>query len=290
MAGAVAAWEHEVAPAMQPALARLRRRVQLGQPPERAVLGLRSALADDALALSSLLAVHRRHGGDVALMLDRLAAAIDERAAAESGARAAAAGASLSARMVAGLPLLFIPFLPLSRAPLLDGAGLFLMATGVALALAGLRWVAKLVPRPPSVDDPVATVADSTASVLDGGLGLAAALSAVADHAPADVLGELQRAKRLTLLGIAWPEALARLDRPEWRQTAAMLRHAQALGLPCSRALRALAQSRRTQLRHEFDAAMRRAPVVMVVPLVCCVLPSFVLLGIAPFLRGLAIG
>jgi hypothetical protein len=49
------------------------------------------------------------------------------------------------------------------------------------------------------------------------------------------------------------------------------------------------AARRRAARSRDFDAAMRRAPVLMVVPLVICVLPSFLLLGVAPFLRGLSL-
>jgi pilus assembly protein TadC len=49
------------------------------------------------------------------------------------------------------------------------------------------------------------------------------------------------------------------------------------------------ARRRRRRLQLEFDAATKKAPVMMVVPLVLCVLPSFCLLALAPFLRGLSL-
>jgi pilus assembly protein TadC len=66
------------------------------------------------------------------------------------------------------------------------------------------------------------------------------------------------------------------------------LERALCFGLPVEDALLSLAFRRRERIRHEFDAATKKAPVAMVVPLVLCVLPSFGLLALAPFLRGLA--
>jgi hypothetical protein len=42
----------------------------------------------------------------------------------------------------------------------------------------------------------------------------------------------------------------------------------------------------RQQRRQELDAAARQLPVRMAIPLVVCVLPSFVLLGVVPLFVG----
>jgi tight adherence protein B len=284
------AWEREVPAVLAQSVAAARRRAELGERLDKALEGMRCELGDDARALAGVVRVHLRLGGNAAAMLDGIAASIDERGGAESAARAAGAGAALSARLVSALPLLFVPFLPLSKAPLFDAPGILLLVTGGGLALAGIRWVGRLVPQPPSFDDPVAWVADLVASVLDGGVDLASALDFITEAAPDEARSALRRAKRMVALGASWPGALERLERPEWRALAGALRHAGSLGLPAADVLRAIAAIRRSERRHGFEAAMRKAPVVMVVPLVCCVLPSFVLLGIAPFLRGLALG
>ena len=48
----------------------------------------------------------------------------------------------------------------------------------------------------------------------------------------------------------------------------------------------ATVQVGRQQRRQELDAAARQLPIRMAIPLVACVLPSFVLLGVVPLFVG----
>ena len=60
-----------------------------------------------------------------------------------------------------------------------------------------------------------------------------------------------------------------------------------ATGIPTAASLRrAAAELRRTRAQ-AFQREVERAPVKMIVPLVCCILPSFVLVAIVPLMRGL---
>jgi pilus assembly protein TadC len=97
----------------------------------------------------------------------------------------------------------------------------------------------------------------------------------------------LARARRLAALGASWPEALRRAD-DGFGDLAAVIERATSSGSPVAAPLRSLAASRRLQAERSFEARLRRAPVVMVMPLTLCVLPSFAVLGLAPFLRGVA--
>jgi Flp pilus assembly protein TadB len=57
-------------------------------------------------------------------------------------------------------------------------------------------------------------------------------------------------------------------------------------GIAVGPLLERLSAVTRQQRRQELDAAARQLPVRMAIPLVVCVLPSFVLLGVVPFFVG----
>ena len=57
-------------------------------------------------------------------------------------------------------------------------------------------------------------------------------------------------------------------------------------GIAVGPLLERLSAVTRQQRRQELDAAARQLPVRMAIPLVICVLPSFVLLGVVPFFVG----
>ena len=256
----------------------LARRIRLGCP---------IVLALDGLSLAQVLRVpfslHLSEGLRLAAWLERTADELESTATAAACARSAAAGAVLSARMIAGLPLLFILMAPLGNAPLTDPLGIGLVVVGVLLTLAGLRWIGRLVPRPPA-DDPVAGFSSAAAFLLEAGASLPGALEAACRAFP-----PLDRAPRLVRLGLSWPEALVAADE-RLRAVTTVLGSASALGTPPAPGLVSLSEARRAEAFVAFDRALRRAPVLMVVPLACCVLPAYGLLGLAPFLRSISLG
>lgn len=284
---ALQAWPAEVPEPERTAAERVSRRLRLGDSVAGAVLAARVALGADGDVLATFLALHARLGGDAPRSLEALALAIDRRRELLAQARGASAGARLSGRVVAGLPLLALPALPLSRAPLLDAVGVALTLAGLGLALGGLVWIERLVPRPPA-DDPLALIAMLLASALRAGLPLPVALWAVTERPPQHLKEEIRRVRRLVHLGAPWPVALESCHDEALHELGRVLHRAASAGTPAVAALEALAERRRGQLQAEFDETLRRAPVLMVVPLTLLVLPSFVLLGVAPFLRGLA--
>jgi hypothetical protein len=125
-----------------------------------------------------------------------------------------------------------------------------------------------------------------TAAVLRGGVGLGCALAAVAGHRDD---AALSRAARRAQLGCPWPEALRRSCDAGYTALAQVIERTDRHGLPAADALEAFAVLRRAERAQEFEKSIRRAPVLMVVPLVLCVLPAFVLLALGPFLRGLSL-
>jgi tight adherence protein B len=266
---------------------RVAARVTLGDPLERALRELDEDFGDDAAALRARMTLGAGLGVDLVRLLESHAASIDRRREAGLRADAAVAGARLSGRMVAALPLFCLPLLPAARAPLFDPTGLCLLALGLVLVLVGIRWMDHLVPRPATADDPAALLAEFVGAALDAGAPLAALLEALAPEDYGSLHEPLLRSRRLVRLGLTWPESLRRSRDPVLSEVGALLHRAHVLGQPAAPSLGAFAHRRRTESARVLEMALRRAPVLMVVPLATCVLPAFVLLGLGPFVRGL---
>lgn len=278
---ALLAWPDELDGEHRDEAQRIVQRLEVGH-------SIKSAVEGSSLAwvLVPAFSVHLATGVDLVTWLERVIADREETAAAVKSARGAAAGAALSARMVAGLPLLFVPLTPMTRASLTDPAGLVMGAVGVGLAVAGLRWIGRLLPRPSS-SDPVAEASVALAAMLRAGLSLAAALDVLSAETLSS--GPLARARRLVRLGATWSQALASAG-GEGAALATSIRRSQRFGLPLADGLDALAAARRAQQRRDFEEKMKRAPVLMVVPLTCCILPAYALLALGPFLRSMSFG
>ena len=285
---ALVEWSRHAPDCMESALTPLGRAIAMGLPTPAAIARV-EAFKEDGRALASSLKLAAELGGNSAAMVESLASSIEARSSSVSAARSASSGARLSGRLIAGLPLAFLPLFPMSRDQLLSGPNRFSLVAGIALLVLGMTWIARLVPRPHSSDDPVAAVADLLAAVLTGGVGLAQSLDAIAQTPPAEIDNDMKRARRLNRLGLSWPDALAAVDDPALDSLAATLRRAQQLGLPVSDSLIAFGSLRRSERDREFETRNKRATVFMLIPLALCVLPAFILLAIAPFLRGLSV-
>ncbi|CAN5752000.1 hypothetical protein BH20ACT23_BH20ACT23_19630 [soil metagenome] len=282
-------WHEDAPDSMRPLLERMSRRLILGESTSAAIETLSRAFGPDGRSLQVLFGMSGLLGGDLARVVDGLAHTIENRRAAWQNTLAAVAGMSLSARIVAGLPLLCLPLIPGSGVSLVDPASLLMVILGVVLAFGGMRWMKHLTPEPPRFEDGACAVARATAAALSGGASLSATLEAIARHAPDDVRGDLERAHKLNLLGLPWSEALRRTGNPGLAGMSVTLDRAARKGLPAADGLDAYAAHRDAQAARELDRAVRRAPILMTVPLVACVLPSFLLLGVVPFVRGLAL-
>jgi tight adherence protein B len=252
------------------ALVHVARRVRLGDDAGSAVVAL------DA-GLGSLLTAFTKTGGDTAGALDAYAAVLDRSERARAKADAAGSGARLSGRLVAALPLVFVPLAPQGD---LDPAAIAMVVLGALLSLTGMWWIDRISPPPERLRDPVAEAADLVAGLAAGGVALGDALAIATDGGH----DRPRTAARLVHLGAPWPDALER--DPELSPLAAPVGRALEFGVPASRALAALAAQRRAAADHAFDAAVGRAAILMTIPLAVCVLPAYLLLGIAPYLRA----
>jgi tight adherence protein B len=281
-------WDPGSDDTLREAAAAVKRRMKLGGPVTSCLEPLEGAFGPDLTAFQVVLDLDLRLGGDVAAMLDSVASSI-ERCAGELGsARSHAAGARLSGRMIAGLPLAFLPLTPMSRAPIADPAGALMLLFGLSLAAAGLVWMGKLLPRPSPAMPPDLLVTSLLATALRAGTEIGAALRVIAAATPGVAGSELTRAGRRARLGETWGSALRRSEHPGLAALGDVLDHAMRFGEPAADALMRLEKARRAAVARDFEAQIRRAAVRMVIPLTLCVLPSFVLLALGPFLRGLA--
>ena len=288
MRAALLQWPAEASDEAQPILAQVARRLSLGDGIEPALTILEPHWDPRAFsALRTILVVHLRVGGNVALMIDAVVDSLAGRTESWEAARSAAAGMRLSGRMVALLPIVFLPATGLAQAPLTDAIGVSLLVMGALLCGLGMWWMNGLAPAAPERDG-TAWLADIVSGALQGGTGLHRVLEVVAERAPVDIASDLDRARRIVALGSTWAEGLRRSGNTNLASLAAILDRSRELGAPAAESLRAFAQWRDEVAVNSFEAQMRRAPVRMVLPLTLCILPGFGLLALAPFLRGLA--
>ncbi|MFN2593983.1 MAG: type II secretion system F family protein [Actinomycetota bacterium] len=253
---------------------------------------LRSAecFGEDLDGLVSICSGHERAGLDGAGVLDELARSIERRAHARGSVGAAIAGTKLQARMVAGLPLIALFLAPATHVPLFDLVGLVTIAVGGALVVGGMKWMAALIPVPPSTDDPIAAIADLMAAGCLGGLSVPEALGVAMQVVPDGLEVSARKVRSLLAIGIVPGDALRRSGDGGLETLAPTVDRAMSLGTPASFELREIAGRRRRDQRTRFESQLHKAPVRMVLPLTLCVLPAFGVLGITPFLRGLASG
>jgi tight adherence protein B len=211
-------------------------------------------------------------GSPLAACLSVLAAALRDEAQLRRDAGAALAGPAASSRLVAALPLIALLFgatLGFDTVGVLLGNpfGLGCLVVGSALLWAGARWNRALIAR--------AAVARPAPGLELDLMAVALASGASVGRADDIVRGALRR------------------HLPEIADTAAaapVLALAERAGAPVGDLLRAEAARLRGAAR--ADGAIRAAAlgVRLMIPLGCCVLPAFVLLGVAPLLISVVTG
>lgn len=257
------------------AVVRTARLADLGLPVDLCLQPLLDHYGGDLEALPPVLTSMGPSGTDSASSLDRLARIARKKDSLRRDATVAAAGATMSARTIAALPLLTIP---VALRQLDDPIVVVALGAGVALWTAGYRWLMCIIPKPED-DPPDAVIAEDVAVALAGGQSLDRALRRAAVARGAGAI-----ARRFDL-GASWRGALS----SDYPRLASAIDTALALGVPVAEALLCFAGEERAAGAQRFRANVGRAPVKMVLPLTCCVLPSFVLVGIVPLLRGLAL-
>lgn len=142
-----------------------------------------------------------------------------------------------------------------------------------------------------SAGSPPAEVAcwcDLLAVAVEAGLPLRGALRAVVDAGEGPARDRLARVLEQLDLGIDDQRAWLSLgDDPGWHDAARDVARSVRHGLAAAQALRGHARQARLAARADALVRARRAGVLAVVPLVVCILPAFVLVGVVPVFGGL---
>ena len=212
-------------------------------------------------------------GSDWGRELDDVAASIRDREAHDRAAVVSGAGAALSARTIAFLPLLM---LPLALGKLSDPIVAVSVVVGLALGYSGYRWLMRIVPRAPD-EDPAACFLDEVAGSLAAGMHVDRALRDAASRR-----SSMRPLVKKVDLGARWVDVLSD-GFPAVGEALTDI----ATGVPVETSLRRAAREIRGARAQAFHHEVERAPVKMIVPLVCCILPSFILVAIVPLMRGL---
>jgi tight adherence protein B len=222
--------------------------------------------------LAAAWAVASESGAPLAASLRELGSALRDEAQLRREVRTSLAGPAASARMVLALPVVALAFgslLGFDTAGVLLGnpIGMACLVLGVAFLLVARRWSASLA---------------VSAAAFDDGAGLELELLAIAMAGGASV----DRARRCVADALAAHRIPSR-GGPAVAETIAL---AERAGAPLVDLLRAEARRHRRIAR--TDAATRGAAlgVRLMLPLGLCVLPAFVLLGVAPLLISVVTG
>jgi tight adherence protein C len=136
------------------------------------------------------------------------------------------------------------------------------------------------------VADEVPSLLDLLAVCVTAGLSPTLALERAVQTTRGPLQDELARARREVALGGSWKgavrDAADRLDVRDLRRLALALERGQRLGAPLAEQLRRLARDVRHERRSLAEERARRAPVLMLFPLVFLILPAFVLAAVIP--------
>ena len=130
---------------------------------------------------------------------------------------------------------------------------------------------------------------DTLVALLNAGHSPPHALRASAEWAGVPMSAALVHANQQLVRGVRYTDVLEQLrttfGAPSYAVIDALLASDRD-GLPLAPVLDRLATEAHLQRRRQSEQALRQLPIKMLFPLVCCTLPSFVLLGVAPMLAA----
>lgn len=164
-----------------------------------------------------------------------------------------------------------------------------LLAVVSLAAAALLRRRRRRRPHHSDHHDAIAVLVDLYAAAARSGATVPLATTAIAPYVPGEVGAAWRRAAERVRSGEGTADALlGAADElgDEVRPLVDALVHDLRYGAPLGEALARIADQLRVERRFALEARVRRAPVVMMLPLTMCVLPAFVLLAIVPLVLG----
>lgn len=223
------------------------------------------------------------HGAFIPQALEQSAAILREDEQHHQNMQTAAAQARSTVRLLSLLPFIVLGLMFLASDTARDAATtpptLLLIGVGVALNRAGWSWVQCMVERSSqSSPTPASQLSDAVNVALRAGVPVTEAVENWAKKHDAILCEHL-------LQGVSFAEALqdfASRYGADAFVLAQVLSDAHRDGLPVIDTVHRLSSEMRSHRRHESEMRLRQLPNKLALPVVFCVLPSFILLTIFP--------
>ncbi|PHX70924.1 MAG: hypothetical protein CK521_05995 [Acidimicrobium sp.] len=240
--------------------------------------------SNDAQCLS-LLESTMLHGNFVPSALDHASSVLRDQAACSAELMVAASHAQLSARLLSSLPfVLLVGAILVSsqfRSSLWSPIVLCPLFLGFVLNRIGWHWISTLISRAIRYEpDVIGQLTEHLCVSLRTGLSMTHACERWHTVSPTgNAVAELISA------GAPLEEALlplATADPISGKNLGHTIVEAERDGLPILDTVMRLATDHRTQRRRQTDMRIQQLPTHLTIPLVLCVLPSFLLLSVAP--------
>jgi tight adherence protein B len=233
----------------------------------------------------SLLESAMVHGNFVPSALDHASSVLRDRAACSAELAVAASQSQLSARLLSTLPFVLLLGAMLInsqfRSSLLSPIVLCPLFLGLILNRIGWRWISTLISRAVRYDpDIIGQLTEHLCVSLRTGLSMTQSCERWRTLSPTgNYVADLISA------GAPLEEALlplATADPISGKHLGHTIVEAERDGLPVLDTVMRLATDHRAQLRRQTDTRIQQLPTRLTIPLVLCVLPSFLLLSVAP--------
>ena len=233
----------------------------------------------------SLLESAMVHGNFVPSALDHASSVLRDRAACSAELAVAASQSQLSARLLSTLPFVLLLGAMLInsqfRSSLLSPIVLCPLFLGLVLNRIGWRWISTLISRAVRYEpDIIGQLTEHLCVSLRTGLSMTQSCErwrtlSSTGNSVADLISA----------GAPLEEALlplATADPISGKHLGHTIVEAERDGLPVLDTVMRLATDHRAQLRRQTDTRIQQLPTRLTIPLVLCVLPSFLLLSVAP--------
>ena len=233
----------------------------------------------------SLLESAMVHGNFVPSALHHASSVLRDRAACSAELAVAASQSQLSARLLSALPFVLLLGAMLInsqfRSSLLSPIVLCPLFLGLILNRIGWRWISSLISRAVRYEpDIIGQLTEHLCVSLRTGLSMTQSCErwrtlSSTGNSVADLISA----------GAPLEEALlplATADPISGKHLGHTIVEAERDGLPVLDTVMRLATDHRAQLRRQTDTRIQQLPTRLTIPLVLCVLPSFLLLSVAP--------
>lgn len=250
----------------------------------------RHALSREAEDLALCALVASGDGGDATHAVETAARSLRARAAIAHELHVAAAHTRASMAVLTWVPIVFLFIMLRSgsvRSFLFSLGGLVCIALALSLQTLGRRWMHKLTNRATEVGSHLPDFIDLVIVHLRAGAPPAMAFLAATNGAYGDTAASVLEIRACVEHGERFVDAL--LDHrggfePSAQPLIDALVDTERDGLPPRELFDRVATEAHAQRRREADARVRALPVRLTLPLVCCILPAYLLLAVVPLL------